>query len=445
MKDFMQENLAGRSTAVVQGWCPTGWRPMQAQDGWIVRIRPHCASVSAEQWLVLAELALSHAHPEIELTRLGNVQLRGVSEAHLSTVHSALLQAHLLPADADVDQAPAVHCTPFYRLGDPTHALAVLLTQTVQTQLSPKALHGRGLEAMPSKFGLVVDDSRRRMSGMGADLCLWVGDDGRYGLGLGDCGHGYGFDKVDDAVAAAVNAALWFAQKRRAFTPAPTRLKKLQIPDALDLPCLNQAERFSDGPGLAEAERTGPIPPGLLQDGSRVMGAPLGRIDAAAMHRVMRHMPSQAEIRVTPWRSLVFDAKSLACQIAAAEPAYWIAQADDARLRVSACTGAPRCTQALVSVQELALWLAPQVPEKAHLHLSACAKCCALPPEATAVLLAVAGADHQITESADPATSQVVFHVCSPDRIANPVAQISPQALSNKPSQISKLIYDLHI
>lgn len=401
---------------------------MRAHDGWIVRIRPHCASMSAEQWAVLADLALSHAHPEIELTRLGNMQLRGISEAHLAAVHATLMRAGLLCADEDTDQAPAVHCTPLYRTGDPTHALAVLLSQAVQTRLSPRALQGCGLQALPSKFGFAVDDSRRRMKTIAADLCLWVRCDGRYGLGLGGCSDVFCFDKAADAVAAAVELGQWFADERMAITPTPTRLKSLGLRAGGDLPCLAKAARCAD------TESAAPVLPGLLEDGRRVLGVPLGRIDAAAMHRVARHMPSDAEIRVTPWRSLIFDSASLASELALAEPAYWIAQADDDRLRISACTGAPGCSQALVAVQELALLLAPQLPEKTHLHLSACAKCCALSPEATAVLLAVEGAE-----------GQAVFNACLPDQIPRAVAQISPQALRDKPNLISQLIYDLHI
>ena len=112
----------------IQGWCPTAWQPMRAQDGWILRVRPHCAAITAAQWCVLAQLALRHAHPEIELTRLGNVQLRGVDEGRVHALRAQLIEAGLVPADADADLAPAVHCTPLYHANDATHALAQLLS-----------------------------------------------------------------------------------------------------------------------------------------------------------------------------------------------------------------------------------------------------------------------------------------------------------------------------
>ena len=71
---------------------------MRAQDGWIVRVRPVCASINAGQWATLSALALSHAHPQIELTRLGNVQLRGITDAQLPVLLSQLVAARLIPA-----------------------------------------------------------------------------------------------------------------------------------------------------------------------------------------------------------------------------------------------------------------------------------------------------------------------------------------------------------
>jgi precorrin-3B synthase len=47
--------------------------------------------------------------------------------------------------------------------------------------------------------------------------------------------------------------------------------------------------------------------------------------------------------------------------------------------RVFACTGAPGCLQAHQPTRDLARALAPLVPKGAVLHVSGCAKGCALP------------------------------------------------------------------
>jgi precorrin-3B synthase len=67
-----------------------------------------------------------------------------------------------------------------------------------------------------------------------------------------------------------------------------------------------------------------------------------------------------------------------------------ITDATDPRLRVTACTGAPGCPQALQPTRDLARALAPQVPPGQHLHVSGCAKGCAHPKPADLCLVATA-------------------------------------------------------
>lgn len=420
-----------KSAAIkVQGWCPTAWAPMQAQDGWIVRVRPHCASISARQWALLAELALSCAHPEIELTRLGSVQLRGVSEAQLPLVRSRLVEAQLVPAAADADQAPAVHCTPFYKHGDSTHALALLLARATITELSPNALQSQGMEALPSKFGLVVDDAQRCMRAIAADISVWGTADERYGLALGGQSGWYAFHGAAEVVAAALAVALWFAKERTAVAPMPTRLRQLLPQRALNLSCLELAAFRADSLVTAAVAL-----PGRSEQAGRVIGVPMGRINAAALFDAVQAMPTQTEIRVTPWRSLFCEDEAIAARFSPS--AHWITEADDARLRVSACTGAPQCTQALLAARELALVLAPHVPPQAHVHVSGCAKCCALSPEATLALIA--------TEMPAADSGQVLLNLSWPNLPQQPFSQISTQALCQEPSHISTLIHDLYI
>ncbi|QKV52202.1 nitrite reductase [Comamonas antarctica] len=400
----------------VQGWCPTAWQPMRAQDGWILRVRPHCAAISAAQWRVLAQLALAHAHPAIELTRLGNVQLRGVDEAQVHALRRHLIEAALVPADADADLAPAVHCTPLYQAGDATHALARQLSAAVLACLNPQALARQRLAALPSKFGLLVDDPARRMRAIGADLQLWVADGG-YGLALADAAHWHGFASADAAVDAAMGIALWFARERAGLAPAPTRLRGLPAHRAPPLP---PAQPWSIRP----AE---PLGPGPLPGHGTLIGAPLGRIDAAALLALATQLSPAAEIRVTPWRSLLLEGEAPP----ALDAVHWIIEPADARLRVSACTGAPRCAQGHVPAQTLALALAGAVPPHRHLHVSGCAKCCALSADAAAVVVASRGA-----------TGQPLLHICRADAPGTPIHSL---AATEAPAQITRRLHDLYL
>ncbi|QIL79237.1 nitrite reductase [Diaphorobacter sp. HDW4A] len=402
----------------VQGWCPTAWRPMRSQDGWIVRVRPHCASITVRQWRVLAELALAHAQPLTELTRLGNVQLRGVDEAQLDRVRCALIDACLVPADADVDLAPPVHCTPLYRAGDATHALARLLSQAVVERLSPAALARRGLEALPGKFGFVVDDVDRRLRCMKADIELWVTANGQMALSAADFAEPVLFNFAEHAVASAIEKALWFARERMLQAPPLVRMRSLVHSNSVDVHAMGT-----------------PIPPGPLIHGAWMVGVPLGRIDAAAMLAAAVLMPEHAEIRVTPWRSLLVSEDALAGGNPFSDATHWITRDDDVRLRTSSCVGAPRCGQARFAAQELSIEIAPHVPHGIHVHVSGCAKLCALSADATLVVEA-GGVDE---------AGRTLLRVNRPGHREHAGPRIPYIELFEQPQHIQKLIHDPHL
>ncbi|QNP48423.1 nitrite reductase [Diaphorobacter aerolatus] len=402
-----------------QGWCPTAWQPMRSQDGWIMRVRPHCASVSVAQWRVLAALALSSAEPQIELTRLGNLQLRGVKDTDLARVRRDLIDAQLVPADADADLAPPVHCTPFYRHGDAVHSLASAVARAVVDHLGPRALNREGIDALASKFGIVVDDDRRLLAGMQADIDLWVNMQGQYGLLAADFVEPVFFDDEERVVAAAIDKARWFARRRMRISHSPTRLR-----------------------GVVQSGRTPlvsngvPMLPGPLTANARIVGLPLGRIDAQAMLAAAHSLPDSAELRVTPWRSLLMTGESLQVE---AHPFHdetrWIVRADDARLRVSTCAGAPRCEQGVFAAQQLSSSIASHLPAGAHVHVSGCAKLCALSADATVLVVADAVNDD----------GRVVLSIDKPERRRPAPLQIPLNTLQESPQIIRDLIHDLHL
>jgi precorrin-3B synthase len=91
------------------------------------------------------------------------------------------------------------------------------------------------------------------------------------------------------------------------------------------------------------------------------------------------------EIRLTPWRMLLIVGATTLPTI----PGL-ITDPADPILRITACTGAPGCPQALGDTRQLARRLAPLLPEGQGLHLSGCAKGCAHPVRADLTLTATA-------------------------------------------------------
>ena len=240
-----------------------------------------------------------------------------------------------------------------------------------------------------------------------------------------DSTHAYRFAHAEQAEDAAVEIAAWFAAERTTLDPAPTRLRALLAHRTAQLPALQTAPLIA-----AYASSAAALAPGLQTDQRHIIGAPLGRIAAAAMHELAMQLPADAEIRVTPWRSLLlpYDA------VVALDAAQWITAPDDVRLRVSACTGAPRCAQGHAPAQTLALSLAAQVPPHTHLHVSGCAKFCALSADATALLVA----------HLDPGGAPRLALGRADQRQAADTP-ISWPAASDAPANIKKLLHDLYL
>ena len=63
----------------IKGWCPTLLSPMQSGDGWLARVKPTAATVSAAQRAVIAEAARRHGNGHIDLTSRANFQIRGLT------------------------------------------------------------------------------------------------------------------------------------------------------------------------------------------------------------------------------------------------------------------------------------------------------------------------------------------------------------------------------
>ena len=111
------------------------------------------------------------------------------------------------------------------------------------------------------------------------------------------------------------------------------------------------------------------------------MALEFGQVTAETFARLAQIAP----LRLTPWRMLLLEGIN-----AAPDLPGLIHEADDPRLAVSVCTGAPGCPQGLSATRPLARILAPHLADGLHLHISGCAKGCAHPGPAPMTLTATA-------------------------------------------------------
>src|SRR6187402_1052934 len=95
-----------------RGYCPSVWTPMPSGDGLIVRVRPRHARLAASDVCELARLGQAHGNGIIELTRRGNLQIRGVSAGSWPALRAALVERALAAAEPESESRPLLFVCP---------------------------------------------------------------------------------------------------------------------------------------------------------------------------------------------------------------------------------------------------------------------------------------------------------------------------------------------
>jgi precorrin-3B synthase len=223
----------------------------------------------------------------------------------------------------------------------------------------------RDLAPLPGKFGFAVDCGPQPVLGaVSADIRIERSGDGS--LILRPDGHGLGRRiSAENAVSETVLLAKWFLSAG-GVTAGRGRMAQLIARGILP-----------DGCTEAAAD---PLPqplPGPCADGLLVAFA-FGQMQA---DKLLALANCDHTLILTPWRMILLQG----AQSVPADPAL-ITRPDDPLLRVTACTGAPGCAQAIGPTRALARDLATITPH--HLHVSGCAKGCAHPGTADLTLVA---------------------------------------------------------
>ncbi|MHC2335607.1 precorrin-3B synthase [Bradyrhizobium sp. USDA 4454] len=379
------------SAIAVKGWCPGALRPMQSGDGLVLRIRPRGGRLEAAQAAGIAELAGQYGNGLIDLTSRANLQIRGVSDASYPPLIDGLAGLGLLDPDPDTEAQRNVLVTPFWTTDDDTRSLAAELE---------RALASASLD-LPTKFGFAIDDGRARVLAR-ASADIRIERDRNGGLLVRADGAQFGLSVTQrEAVQVALALAEWFVasdgaqgEKRRM---AAHLVGGMRLPDSLR--------------GDAEPVARSPEPaPGLYSTGAMV-GIGFGQMP----HRTLGDLAACGRaLRMTPWRMLLVEGMR-----EMPRGADLITEADDPALRVSACSGAPRCAEAHADARALASTLAKHILPGARLHVSGCAKGCAHSGSADVTLVA-SGEGFDLIRRATTRDAPVLRGLTNAAIIANP-------------------------
>jgi precorrin-3B synthase len=355
---------------------------MRTGDGLLVRPKVPLGQVTPTLAASLADCTRRFGNGLIDLTSRANLQLRGVGDETLGPLQARLAELGLLDADEAVEGRRNLIVAPLAGL-DP--ALPPDLAQ-VARELERRLVGDRSLQALPSKFGFAVDaPGTLPLVEDDADIALRGEAEGGYAVIAGG--------RLAERVAAdrAVDAALAWAHRFLAARRGEERRMR-HLVDRL-------------APGATPATGSGSVG---SYDRFQRAGAPFGRLTGGQLEGLAGLAAEHgATLRLTPWRTLLLAPVEPDAGLATAITALGlIAEANDPRLAVAACPGAPAClsgqAEVLADAPRFAEVLAPLLRSGATLHVSGCRKGCARRAPASVTLVAEAGR-YRLARDADAA------------------------------------------
>ncbi len=370
------------ATPTIKGWCPTLLSPMQSGDGWLARVKPTAAMLSAAHARIIAEAASCHGNGHIDLTSRANFQIRGL------TPHSAELFAEIIIGEVLASARPsfeAIRNVMVSPLGpdDPSAAFdSHAIARDLETMLGEE----QALAALPSKFGVAVDAGGvLPLAATNADIMVRAqGGELAVQLDGGTLAARCAPTALVETVKALALAFLHVSCERR---EPPRRMRTLIM--TVGEEAIFRAAGLTLSPIPPALSSGPPSPIGFVSysaraEGSFGVGLPFGRIEAEALSNLADLSESYGDgsLRTTPWRVLILPgiASANAEQLMdAVRTLDLIADSADPRLHIFACVGTPSCQSASVDARADASRLAATIPAtRDHtIHVSGCIKACA--------------------------------------------------------------------
>lgn len=358
---------------IIQGWCPGALRPMMSGDGLVVRVRAVCGQLDAAQMAAIAGLSDRFGNGVLDVTQRANLQIRGVTADDHPALIDGLRALGVIDADVSVETKRNIAITPFG--GAAPRELARELTAALPD-----------FPELPGKFGFAIDTGPQAVLGdVSADIRVEFTETDQMILRADGCDTG-AITSRETVIADMIALAKWFVA--HGVENGRGRMRKL----------------LAHAPGLlpdpfrgAEKLRTQhAVPTAGTAEGGTLIACAYGQITSTDLRLLSTLVPG---VIMTPWRA--FFVPGQAVTLSKGSDGL-ITDPSDARLRIVACPGAPKCPQALGRTRALADQIAGHMPKDKSLHITGCTKGCAASGHYDATLTATsAGFDlhHDINTS----------------------------------------------
>lgn len=389
--------------------CPGLLRVVPARDGGICRVKLGPAGLTAPQAGAIADAAERWGNGAVELTNRGNVQLRGIAVESAASMIGALTAAGLGPSSPGGDDVRNVMLSPAHGLDPDERADFGPLAERLLARLQDEARY----HALSPKFSIQLDGGGIGDLDHPQDLFLSVGE-GYLALGVASSiAAPRLLALVPEALAfGAIVAAIDLFLDRAA--PDMLRYRDLMAAQPIDLLRRALAGRVSDlvvdDAALRSWRRAAPVAPRPMgikaqrQAGCVYVAAmpPLGRVSPDALRALAALATARGDgtIRLTPWQGIllpnVADGDGVLLHLARLG---FATRADEPFAALAACAGSQGCDRGKADTKRDGLRLADALAKAGlapDLHLTGCAKSCALARTAAFTLEAVAPGQYDL-------------------------------------------------
>lgn len=349
--------VAGIVAAARRGVCPTLYVPMQTGDGLLARIRVAGTTLSPDQLSALANLALLHGNGLIEITARGNLQMRGL------TAQSRIPFADAVSDLVGVETGLVVDMSPIAGLDRTAMADPRPLARAIREGAAPIE------DRLGPKVSIVIDcGGQLRLDSLKADIRIVARANGQWSITLG------GGKPQNTDTGGAIATALALLGALAAIGP------EARATDLFPAPANTKSARHNANPTL------GPI---ALGDGyTTAIALPHGAARGQDIIALCEQASAcgASSMRLAPGHALLID-NAPPSLLAFAKDRNFITALDDPRWRISACIGNEGCRSGHIASRKIAAYLAQDLPQGMHLHVSGCIKGCAHPRPADITLV----------------------------------------------------------
>ena len=352
---------------------------METGDGWLLRIRVPGGAVTPSVLCIVAEVAAECGSGIIDVTSRANLQIRGVSADRVDAAARAIVGARLALDNARSDALRAVVASPL--AGHDPRAQArhdvAMVVEAIVSRLTSMIVG-----AVPSKFGVVVDDRGAwSLEGIDADVRLLAHGEG-WSVILRGADEPIGW--TSEPVEAVATATQLCVDHERRMDGVIAAVGRQALPALLGLqPVPDRSSTSRPRPHPSRGRILGVF--GHIDlERCNVIAAPfLGRVAADELTEISNLAARHgADIRLSTDHSFAFcrvtkaDAPKLVGSLKALGLA---ADPGDGGASVSACVGSRGCASASADTWLAASRIAAAEPAPGRIHLSACAKSCGAP------------------------------------------------------------------